>query len=191
MVRWGSISRPGIPHLFRGRLVAGLAALVAWSGLFAAALIAYSYRFELQGVGQRVIAVAFPGTVVETAPKEITVFRRPDGQFTIAGQVGKGRVSLVVDTGASTVVLRAEDATRLGFQTKRLNYDMPVSTANGPTLTAPVTLTDLRIGGIVENRVEALVAKPGALNQSLLGMSFLNRLESFTVSNDRLVLRGR
>lgn len=179
-----------VPQLFRGRVAAGFAALAFWGMLLGAVLVAYSYRFELQGIGQRVVAVAFPGTVVETAPKEITVFRRPDGQFTIGGDVGKSRITFIFDTGASTVVLRAEDAVRLGIQPKKLSFDMPVSTANGHTMTAAVTLPELRVGSIVETDVEALVAKPGALHQSLLGMSFLNGLESFTVSNERLVLRG-
>ena len=179
-----------IPRLFRGRFLAGVAALVFWTGLLGVTLVAYSYRFELLQVGQRVVAVAFPGTVVESAPNEITVFRRPDGQFTVAGSVGDSRVSFILDTGASTVVLRAEDAARLGIAVKKLTYDIPVSTANGHTLTASVTLPNLRIGSIEETEVEALVARSGSLHQNLLGMSFLNRLASFTFSNDRLVMRG-
>lgn len=180
-----------IPRLFRGRFLAGVTALLFWIGLLGATLVVYSYRFDLQGVAQRVVAVVFPGTVIETAPKEMTVFRGPDGQFVLGGRVGKGRVSFVLDTGASTVVLRAEDAVRLGIPVKALVYDIPVSTANGHALTAAVTLPEVRIGAIVEDDVEALVARAGALHQSLLGMSFLNRLGSFTFSNDRLVMRAR
>ena len=180
-----------IPRLFRGRLLAGVAALVIWSGLFGLTLVAYGYRYELQEVGARVLAVAFPGTIVTTGPKEVTVFRRPDGQFTVAGEMGRSRIAFVLDTGASTVVLRAEDAARLGIPVKKLTYDMPVSTANGHAMTAEVVLPELRIGDIAERDVEALVARAGSLHQSLLGMTFLNRLASFTFSDDRLVLRGR
>jgi aspartyl protease family protein len=180
-----------IPRLFRGRIVAGLAALTFWAFLLGIVLTGYAYRFELQSVGQRVMAVMFPGTVVETAPHEVTVFRRPDGQFDVAGTVGTTRVGFVLDTGASTIVLRAEDARRLGLPIGKLVYDIPVSTANGHALTAAVVLPELRIGGIVERDVDALVAKAGALHENLLGMTFLNRLASFTFSNDRLVLRGQ
>lgn len=180
-----------IPRLFRGRFLAGVAALVFWSGLLGLTLVAYSYRTELRAVGQRVLATTFPGTVIETAPKEVTVFRQPDGQFSLSAEVGHDHVSFVLDTGASTVVLRAEDAARLGIPIKRLTYDIPVSTANGHALTAAVELPDLRVGTIRETGVEALVARPGSLHQSLLGMTFLNRLTSFTFSDDRLVLRGR
>ena len=180
-----------VPRLFRGRFLAGLAALVFWAFLFATTLVGYAYRFELKDVGVRVLAVVFPGTVVETAPHEVTVFRRPDGQFVATGSFGKARVSFILDTGASTVVLRAEDAARLGIPVQKLSFAMPVETANGHALTAAVTLPELRIGSIVERDVEALVARSGALHENLLGMSFLNKLQSFTVANDRLILRGR
>jgi aspartyl protease family protein len=39
--------------------------------------------------------------------------------------------------------------------------------------------------------VSALVARRGALEESLLGMSFLERLKSYTVERDRLVLVAR
>ena len=64
---------------------------------------------------------------------------------------------------------------------------MQVDTANGRTRAAPVTLDRLAVGGIVERAVPALIAQPGQLKTSLLGMSFLNRLESWEVRGDRLV----
>lgn len=180
-----------IPRLFRGRFLAGVAALAFWMCLLGASLAVYSYRFELQAVSQRVMAVAFPGTVIESAPREVTVFRRPDGQFVVKGSVGKITLALVLDTGASTIVLRAEDANRLGIATRSLVYDIPVATANGRSLTAAVRLPELKIGGIVERDLEALVARDGVLHENLLGMTFLNKLESFTFSRDKLVLRGQ
>jgi len=66
------------------------------------------------------------------------------------------------------------------------------STARHPLRrAAPVTLDQLAVGGIVERAVPALIAQPGQLRTSLLGMSFLNRLESWEVRGDRLVLRGQ
>lgn len=180
-----------IPRLFQGRLLVGIATLVFWIGFLAVTVTGYAYRFELEAVGQRVLAVIIPGTVVETAPREVTVFRRPDGQFTVSGVVGSAKLSFVLDTGASTIVIRAEDAGRVGIPLRKLVYDIPVSTANGHALTAAIELPELRIGGIVERDVEALVARAGALHENLLGMSFLNRLQSFTFSEDRVVMRGR
>ena len=65
-----------------------------------------------------------------------------------------------------------------------------MDTANGRTRAASVTLDRVAIGGIVERSVPALVAQPGQLKTNLLGMSFLNRLQSWEVRGDKLVMRG-
>ena len=78
------------------------------------------------------------------------------------------------------------DALPLDF----LNYSIAVETANGRTRAAPVTLDRIKVGGITERAVPALIAQPGQLRTSLLGMSFLNRLKSSEVRGDRLVLRA-
>jgi aspartyl protease family protein len=54
-----------------------------------------------------------------------------------------------------------------------------------------VTLDRIAVGSIREQRVRALVAKPGVLHENLLGMSFLDRLASYEVRQNRLILRGR
>ena len=71
-----------------------------------------------------------------------------------------------------------------------MNYSTNVETANGRTRVAPVTLDRLAIGNIVERSVPALIAQPGQLRSNLLGMSFLNRLESWEVRGDKLLLRA-
>jgi aspartyl protease family protein len=98
-------------------------------------------------------------------------------------------MSLLVDTGASTVVLREADAMRLGVDTRRLNYSVPVQTANGVTYAAHVRLTSIAVGSIQIQGVDALVAKPGALRENLLGMTFLSRLRSYEFSGEFLTLR--
>ena len=180
-----------IPGLFRGRFLAGLISLGLWGVLMFVALAGYAYRFELGTVAERVLAVLVPGTLIESGPKEVTAFRRPDGGFTLDSSVGKVRVAFTLDTGASSVVLRWEDAVRLKIPVRSLNYDVEVMTANGRGLAAETVLPSLSIGPLTQVNVKALVEKPGALHENLLGMSYLNKLESFTVSNDKVVLRGR
>ena len=68
---------------------------------------------------------------------------------------------MLVDTGASTVVLKPADAQRLGIDVDRLRYSVPVQTANGTTYAAHVRLRNLTLGPISLNDVDALVAKPG------------------------------
>ena len=67
---------------------------------------------------------------------------------------------------------------------------MPVATANGRTMAARVKLGKVSIGPLDRKNVEALVAQPGTLSQSLLGMSFLSRLRSYEFTGDFLTLRG-
>ncbi len=99
-------------------------------------------------------------------------------------------MTLMLDTGASTVVLKPADAVKAGIDVNNLSYSMAVRTANGTTYAAPVRLDKISIGPIVVQDVEALVAKPGNLNESLLGMSFLRRLRSFDFSGEYVTLRG-
>src|SRR5262249_56216935 len=77
-----------------------------------------------------------------------------------------------------------------GLPLEVLNYSVNVETANGRARAAPVTLDRLSIGGISERSVPALIAQPGQLRTSLLGMTFLNRLESWEVRGDKLMMRG-
>ena len=107
------------------------------------------------------------------------------------GKVNGHETRFIFDTGASTVVLRAEDAGALGFNPETLNYSIPVSTANGAALAAPVTIERLTVGPITERNVRALIARTGVLHANLLGMTFLERLGSYEVRGNRLILRGQ
>jgi aspartyl protease family protein len=97
---------------------------------------------------------------------------------------------MVLDTGASAVVLTQEAAKAAGLPLEVMSYSVSVDTANGKTRAAAVTLDRISIGGLVERSVPALIAQPGQLRTSLLGMTFLNRLESWEVRGDRLIMRG-
>jgi aspartyl protease family protein len=119
----------------------------------------------------------------------VEIARGQRGEFQIVTEINGSRVSTVYDTGASAVVLTQEAAKAAGLPLEFLNYSVPVETANGRTRAAPVTLDRVKVGNIVERNVPALIAQPGQLRTSLLGMSFLNRLASSEVRSDRLVLR--
>ena len=116
--------------------------------------------------------------------------RRPDGHFSVKAQANGVSVTMLVDTGASTVVLKPADAQRLGIDVDRLRYVVPVQTANGTTYAAHARLRNVTLGPISLDGVEALVAKPGALKENLLGMSFLSRLRSYEFTTDMLTLRS-
>jgi aspartyl protease family protein len=122
--------------------------------------------------------------------KAVRIRRQPDGHFVARTAVNGANVTMLVDTGASTVVLSPADAKAAGIDVGQLSYSVPVRTANGSTYAAPARLRRIAIGSVVIDNVDALIAKPGALHQSLLGMSFLTRLRSYEVSGEFLTLRG-
>jgi aspartyl protease family protein len=175
--------------MFRERFSQAITAALLWVVVGLVLVIAYSYRFELHDVADRVLVVLVPGHVV-THGRSVEIGRGHAGDFAITAQINGARVAMVLDTGASSVVLTRDDAKAAGLPLEVLNYTVNIDTANGRARAAPVTLDRIAIGGLVERSVEALVAQPGQLKMSLLGMSFLNRLQSWQVSGDRLVLQG-
>lgn len=176
---------------FRGHWMRGVQAILFWTALTVGLVGLYSYRGELHEVASRLIADIAPGEPVTGPGGEVSIVRRMNGTFVVTGEANDRDLRFIFDTGASTVVLTADSAQALGFTSATLNYVVPVSTANGRAMAAPVTLETLRVGSIAERRVRALVARPGALRENLLGMTFLERLASYEVRGNRLILRGR
>jgi aspartyl protease family protein len=170
--------------------------LVIWTVIGLGLVAAYSYRGELTDVANRVVGeLAPPGHTISVGTTDagenaVRVRRRLDGHFAVRGTVNGQSTTMLVDTGASTVVLKPADAERAGIDTRKLDYTAAVHTANGTAYAAPVRLRAVAIGPLVVQNVDALVAKPGTLNESLLGMSFLRRLRSYEFSKDFLTLRG-
>lgn len=167
-----------------------------WALIFLAFVTGYAYRAEITTVAYRVVGeLTPPGHTVaaesgESGERAVRVRRRQDGHFMARVEINGAPLSLLVDTGASTVVLKPADAERAGIDIKSLNFTVPVQTANGTAYAAPVRLRAITIGGIEIRDVETLVSKPGNLNESLLGMSFLKRLRSYEFSGDYLTLRS-
>ena len=110
-----------------------------------------------------------------------------DGHFRTEARVDGRRLELVVDTGASQIALRAEDAARLGIHPTPRDYNVKVATANGITRAAVVELRMVEVGNIVVRNVPALVHPDEALGVNLLGMSFLSRVR-WTHERGRLIL---
>jgi aspartyl protease family protein len=176
--------------LARQRPSQAVEAALVWIVIGFVLVFAYSYRFELRGAGNRVLSELMPGRISPRGERTVEIVRGRGGDFQVAAQINGTRVAMVLDTGASSVVLTQEAAKAAGLPIEVLSYTVQVDTANGRTRAASVTLDRLAVGDIVERAVPALVAQPGQLRISLLGMSFLNRLQSWEVRGDRLVMHG-
>jgi aspartyl protease family protein len=170
--------------------------VLVWLAIGFALIAGYSYRDELSMVASRVSGELLPsGQIVsvdtnEEGEKAVRVRRRLDGHFAVRAAVNGQAMTLMVDTGASSVVLKPADAERAGVDLDQLSYTVAVDTANGTTYAAAVRLRTLSIGPLVMHNVDALVARPGSVKENLLGMSFLRRLRSYEFAKDYLTLRG-
>ena len=180
----------GFWHQFRGNLGANVRAALIWGALALALVASYAYRDEARTVGARLMGAVRPGSAVVGDDGSVTITRRAGGDFHVRAEVNGQAHGFQFDTGASSVVLTAETAAALGIRPAESEFGVRVSTANGTTMAAPAFLDSIRVGTLVERRVPALVSRPGALRDNLLGMSFLDRLSGFEVRGDRLILRG-
>lgn len=176
---------------FRGRFVEGLRALVGWAAIGLIFVAGYAYRSELGEAAARIAGELTPAGTAVGPGGEVVISRRVGGSFIVDGRVNGRDLRFIFDTGATTMVLTPESVRAAGLNPDTLDYVVPVSTANGRTLAAMAVLDRVTVGSITERRVRALVTRPGQLRENLLGMTFLERLASYEVRDNRLILRGR
>lgn len=180
---------------YRGRFTGAVRDAVFWGALCLALIAGYSYRDQVMPIVYRIGGELLPGmpVPVDTGNPEtagVRISKQTDGHFLARTTTNGAKIDMIVDTGASTVVLKPSDAERAGIKLDGLNYAVPIRTANGTALAARIRLKNVSIGPVGIDNVEALVTRPGALHESLLGMSFLSRLRSYEFSGDYLTLRG-
>ncbi|QLF71432.1 TIGR02281 family clan AA aspartic protease [Peteryoungia desertarenae] len=165
----------------------------AWILIALALMTGYLYRTELNSVGERLMAGLIPGraVVVDTGEEraEVILHKTFGGHFETEVEVGPVPVSVLIDTGASAIALRYEDAVRIGIDPASLNYNRTILTANGRAMAAGIRLGHVQLGPIIRRNVDAVVLEQGRLEQSLLGMSFLSTLDSLEIRSDELRLR--
>jgi aspartyl protease family protein len=176
---------------YRGRASQALGHIAIWLGLIVALIGGYTYRFDLQSFGNRVLGAVVPGSAIVEGDGRVVITRQGDDSFVLAGEINGRRTRFIFDTGADLVVLTAGTAEDFELRVSPADFTVRVSTANGVTKAAPVRLREVRVGSIAVQNVEALVAQPGALAGNLLGMSFLSRLSYYGVKGDRLTLEAR
>ena len=125
-----------------------------------------------------------------SATRAVQISRGQGGEFALQAKINGVSAPMVIDTGATSVVLTYETARAVGLPLELLEYDVDLETAAGHTKAARLTLDRLAVGKLVERSVPALVVPHGKMKTNLLGMSFLDRLESWEVRPDGLMLRG-
>lgn len=153
---------------------------LAWGLIFVAVLAAAGLWGDIRNTVQ-------PRQTVLTRDNRVELPRAPDGHYYVTARVNGAPVRFVVDTGASQVVLSKADAERAGIDTGALVYLGRAYTANGEVRTAPVRLESFAIGPFRDAELRAVV-NDGEMDQSLLGMTYLQRWSSVEIGGGKLVL---
>lgn len=129
-----------------------------------------------------------PKPRLEESGGAVTLQADADGHFRVDATIGGRRVPMLVDTGATVVALSYEQGEALGLIAGGDRFDARVSTANGAVGAKRVVLRDVRIGSVRVPDVSAVVLTRGAMDENLLGMSFLGRLRRVESARDQLTL---
>jgi aspartyl protease family protein len=171
----------------KGKRKLGRSLILLFLGAVAAS--AFVARKEPHGTARTGSAVADLWQPRESA-YAVQIPRGSNGEFAVQARINGVVAPMVVDTGATSVVLTYETAKAIGLPLEMLKYDVDVQTAGGHTKAARLWLDRMAIGKLLERSVPALVVPHGQMTTNLLGMSFLDRLESLEVRADQLLLRG-
>lgn len=166
------------------------AAVLGGSWVLAGIILTCSvmYSAELTAVARRLTGLPGGAMVASEAAKSSLASARVSannvelragdhGHYMASIEVNGSSLDVLVDTGASMVALTYEDAQRAGLSLRSGDFTQNVQTANGTARFAPVTLERVSLAHITLTQVRAAVAEPGRLSKSLLGMSFLGRLQ--------------
>ncbi len=164
----------------RANLSRTLRMMIAWGLIFIGIIAGY-------GLWEDVSRDLAPRQTVLENGARIEVPRGPGGHYHLTLDLNGTPVTFLVDTGATDVVLTIEDARRVGIDPDSLAFLGSARTANGSVRTAFTTVDEMSLGPVTFNRVRVAV-NGGEMDDSLLGMSFLNRFERLEITADGLVL---
>jgi len=117
-----------------------------------------------------------------------TAKRDRSGHFTFKARIDGKYIRVLVDTGASAVAINRTTAKRIGIKLSNNDFRYNAKTANGTAKYAKAVLKEVLIGGVRVRNVKAAVLDDMALDTTLLGMSFLNKLKRFEFKGNQLRL---
>lgn len=138
---------------------------------------------ETEEPGETAEATRVSSSQIRTA----SLRKEGDGHYWATARVNGVTLKFLVDTGATLVALTTRDARRIGLDTDKLERNIDVRTASGHVKAAGATIGLIEIDGVKVDEVSSVVIEEG-LEYSLLGMSFLNRLESWDVTPRAIII---
>lgn len=153
---------------------------VAWVLIFVGVIAVF-------GLWEDIRQTVRPTQAVFADQGRVEVPRAPDGHYYLTLQVNDTPVRFVVDTGASNIVLSRTDAQRIGLKMDDLAFIGRAMTANGEVRTAPVDLDSVTLGPVEDHDMTAWVNE-GEMDESLLGMTYLDRWSRIEIGSGQLIL---
>lgn len=145
-----------------------------WSGIIAVLMVVYVLRDELQDIPRRIAAELGMESGAQDGDWRLYPLNG-NGHAVIEVLIADTVIPMLLDTGASAVMLGRADAVRLGIQPQASDYRHLVQTASGVEYMARVRLPRIQIGTIQLQNIAALVSPKEGI--SLLGMTALSRLD--------------
>jgi len=160
-------------------------AALAWIAIFAALFAIFSFRFEFISIWERVKA-DISGTAGQSISGEaIELRRQDDGHYWITVDINGKPVRFMVDSGATMTAINATTAKEAGVEAN--GYPIILSTANGRVAAKRATVQSLVVGPHkIENHAVVVSESFGDVN--LLGMNFLNNMQSWRVEANKMIL---
>ncbi|UTW53942.1 TIGR02281 family clan AA aspartic protease [Kordiimonas sp. SCSIO 12610] len=165
--------------LLRLAKIAGL-----WVAIIGALSAVYLYKTDFNN---SFMSAVDPSGISETEDGLI-VHRSKDGHFWLRAYANNVPIRMMVDTGASNIVLSPEDAERIGMQLDDLSFNGIAHTANGEVSYARAKIDHIAFGDTRFNDVPVTV-NGAKMNGSLLGLSVLNEFSSIEFRGDIMILR--
>lgn len=166
--------------------------MLIWLVMMLGLATGWLYQDQAREMVLRVAGGLAPGRPVSISDGNgpaVLIRKSLNGHFEAAGEVNGNPVSFLIDTGATSIALSHDDALRVGFSDDDLRYTLVINTANGKAKAAAVSLDTVTVGTVQRTGLRAVVAEPGQLDQSLLGMNFISSLTAFEMRRDEVILR--
>jgi aspartyl protease family protein len=159
---------------------------LAWIAIFATLFAIFSFRFEFIGIWDRMKA-DISGTAGQNISGEaIELRRQDDGHYWLTVDINSKPVRFMVDSGATTTAINATTAKEAGVEAD--GYPIILSTANGRIAAKRGVVRSLSVGPhSIENHPVVVSERFGDVN--VLGMNFLNSMQSWRVEGNMMVLQ--
>jgi len=174
-----------LPRLFEydiAMLLKGFGVFILVTGLL---FVGYVNRYDI--LNSKLVSSLMPMVPVVSPSGDVVVSAIEGGHFQVEASLNGNNIICLVDTGATSILIDSKDALNIGIKPENLNYNILTSTANGTGYAAKILVDDFQVGPIKLNNIAVMVNKE-PLGACLLGMSFLNKLNKFTISKDQLIM---